>query len=189
MAFVRTGRSVRVDPAGSLGDDRHEVDLLRGTIEGLIPPGGSDEAVPFILDALTVDTTAFRHPVRPLGELLQAAGLEQRGFSFGRIGDDWLTLGEQHALRTRRRLADTWGFNQCCQAAFDQAYGALERAQQGEGVDARAIATSLSHGVVVPPWPSTASISSGRPNWPSWRRSDQPARPGTLPAHGSWSPR
>ena len=150
VAFVRTGRSVRVDPAGSLGDDRHEVDLLRGTIEGLIPPGGSDEAVPFILDALTADTTAFRHPVRPLGELLQAAGLEQRGFSFGRIGDDWLTPGEQHALRTRRRLADTWGFNQCCQAAFDQAYGALERAQQGEGVDARAIATSLSHGAVAP---------------------------------------
>ena len=37
VAFVRTGRSVRVDPAGSLGDERHEVDLLRGTIEGLIP--------------------------------------------------------------------------------------------------------------------------------------------------------
>ena len=150
VAFVRTGQSVRVEPAGSLGDDRHEVDLLRGAIDGVIPPGGSDEAFPFILDALTADPTAFRHPVRPLGELLQAAGLEQRGFSFGRVGDDWLTTGEQHALGVRRRLADMWGFNQCCQDAFDQAFDALDQAQRDVGIDARAVAYSLSHGAVAP---------------------------------------
>jgi hypothetical protein len=61
---------VSVEPAGALGDDRHEVDLLRATIDGRIPPLGCDEADPFILDALTSDPTAFRHPVRPLAELL-----------------------------------------------------------------------------------------------------------------------
>jgi hypothetical protein len=93
VAFVRTGRSVSVEPVGALGDDRHEVDLLRATIDGRIPHGGCDEADPFILDALTSDPAAFRHPVRPLGELLQAAGLEQRGFSFGRAGGDWMSAG------------------------------------------------------------------------------------------------
>ena len=150
VSFVRTGRSVSVGPAGDLGDDRHEVELLRGTIDGRIPLGGCDEAVPFILDALTSDPTAFRHPVRPLGELLQAAGLEQRGFSFGRAGDDWMSAGEEHHQRELDRLSDTWGFNRCCQAAFDQAYEALARTQRGEDIDARDVAAGLSHGAVAP---------------------------------------
>jgi len=100
VAFVRTGRSVSVELAGTLGDDGHEVGLLR------IPHDGCDEADPFILDALTSDPTAFRHPVRPLGELLRAAGLEQRGFSFGRSGDNWTSAGEQHHQRALDRLSD-----------------------------------------------------------------------------------
>ena len=150
VAFVRTGRSVSIEPADALGDDRHEVDLLRDTIDGQIPPGGCEEAVPFILDALTSDPTAFRHPVRPLGELLHAAGLEQRGFSFGRAGDDWTSAGEQHHQRELDRLADTWGFSRCCRAAFDQAYEALARTQHGQDIDARGVAASLSHGAVAP---------------------------------------
>jgi hypothetical protein len=150
VAFVRTGRSVRAEPAGALGDDRHEVELLRRAIDGRIPPGGCEEADPFILDALTSDPTAFRHPVRPLGELLQAAGLEQRGFSFGRAGDDWTNAGEEHHQRELARLSDTWGFNRCCRDAFDQAYEALTRTEHGQDIDARAVAVHLSHGAVAP---------------------------------------
>ncbi len=150
MAFVRSGRSVSVEPAGALGDDHHEVELLRSTIDGRIPPGGYEEAIPLILDALTSDPTAFRHPVRPLGELLQAAGLEQRGFSFGRAGDDWKSAAEEHHQRALDRLTDTWGFNRCCQAAFDQAYEALARTERGQDIDARSVAASLSHGAVAP---------------------------------------
>jgi hypothetical protein len=150
VAFVRTGRSVRVELAGDLGNDQHEVELLRGASDGRIPPGGGEEALPIVLDALTSDPTAFRHPVRPLGELLQAAGLERRGFSFGRAGDDWTSAGEEHYQRERARVSDSWGFDRCCRDAFDQVYEALTRTEHGQDIDARAVAAHLSHGVVAP---------------------------------------
>jgi hypothetical protein len=150
VAFVRTGRSVRVEPAGTLGDDRHEVELLRRATDGRIPPDGCEEAVPIILDALASDPTAFRHPLRPLGELLQTAGLERRGFSFGRAGDDWTSVGEEHHQRELARVSDSWAFNGCCRDAFDQAYEALKRTEHGQDIDARAVAASLSHGAVAP---------------------------------------
>ncbi|HXA34461.1 MAG TPA: SEC-C domain-containing protein [Acidimicrobiales bacterium] len=150
VAFVRTGRSVRVEPAGALNGDQHEVELLRGASAGWIPPGGGAEALPIVLDALTSDPTAFRHPVRPLGELLHAAGLEQRGFSFGRAGDDWKSAGEEHYQRELDRLSHSWGFNRCCRDAFGQAYEALTRTAHGLDIDARAVAAHLSHGAVAP---------------------------------------
>ncbi|HEX3567051.1 MAG TPA: hypothetical protein VHU17_16900, partial [Acidimicrobiales bacterium] len=149
-AFVRTGQSVRVEPAGALGDDEHEVELLRRAVDGRIPRDGCEEAVPIVLDALTADPTAFRHAVRPLGELLQSAGLEQRGFSFGRAGEDWTSAGEDHYQRELDRLSDSWGFNRCCRDAFDQAYEALTRTEHGQDIDARAVAAHFSHGAVAP---------------------------------------
>ncbi|HEX3567927.1 MAG TPA: SEC-C metal-binding domain-containing protein [Acidimicrobiales bacterium] len=150
VAFVRTGRSVRVEPAGAPGDDQREVELLRGAVDGWIEPDGCEEAVPIVLDALTSDPTAFRRPVRPLGELLQSAGLEQRGFSFGRTGEDWTSAGEEHYQRELARVYDSWDFNPCCRDAFDQAYEALTRTEHGQDIDARAVAAHLSHGAVAP---------------------------------------
>jgi len=91
---------------------------LRDAAEKRIPTGSSEEAVPMLLDDLVADPGAFRRPVRPVDEVLAAAGFERRGFSFGRTGEQWKSLGEQVYEQRRRTLAQTWGISACCHEAF-----------------------------------------------------------------------
>lgn len=66
---------------------------------------GGEEAYPLVLDAMTTSPQAFRQPARPLGELLEAAGLERRGFSWGPQDRPWLDAGDNARLMARVRLA------------------------------------------------------------------------------------
>lgn len=164
VAFTRTGRTVTVTRVEEPVDDEHEVALLRDTIDGRIGPGDGEEAVPFALDAFTRDIEAFRRPVRPLGELLEAAGLERRGFSFGRAGEEWKSFSEQFWERRRVRTVEEYGFNGCCRQAFDRVYDAYEafRAAPEAGVpDVRAVAEALEHSSV---GPAVAACALGE--WP-----------------------
>ncbi len=153
VAFTRTGGTVAVTRAKQPADDEHEVALLRDTIDGRIGPGDGEDPVPFALDAFTRDIDAFRRPVRPLGELLEAAGLERRGFSFGRAGEDWKSFSEQFWERRRARTVEEYGLDGCCGQAFDRVYDAYEafRAAPEAGVpDVRAVAEALEHSSVGP---------------------------------------
>ena len=150
VAFVRNGDSVRVSSVTDLANDEHEMALLREAVDYRIPPGTGEEAVPLLLDALTLDPTAFREPVRPLGELLEAAGMERRGFSFGRAGEEWSSFSEQWRDGSRRDTLAKWGISGCCEDAFDEARTAYDGIRQGVVPDVRAVTRSLAHGAVAP---------------------------------------
>jgi hypothetical protein len=149
MAFVRSGDAVRVEAVGGLGEGELEVDLLRRAAER-IPAGAGEEPLPILLDALTLDPSAFRRPVRPLGELLVAAGLEQRGFSFGRAGEEWLSAGEEWRASCRVRVLERWDISGCCEEAFDAALASFERYQETGEEPARSVTHHLAHGVAAP---------------------------------------
>lgn len=152
IAFTRRGGSVSVARVDDLGDDDREVGLLRAAVGTRIPAGQGEEAVPLILDALTADPGAFRFPVRPLGELLVAGGLERRGFSFGRSGERWRSFGEEFRDDQRDRLGRRFGFDSCCMKAFDVARDAFDAFDVDgmAGLDVAEVAGALSHGAVAP---------------------------------------
>lgn len=149
VAFTRDGAVVRVERAAEAGDDALEVGLLGEAADKRIPPGSGDEAVPMLLDALVADAAAFRRPVRPVEELLLAAGLERRGFSFGRAGERWTSFGEEAHERRHQALAEAWGFSECCHAACDLVTRALAGFDaDGAEPDPSAVAGALRHGTV-----------------------------------------
>jgi len=158
MAFTRRGTTIEVAPTVGLADDTREVELLTAAVDGRIQPGHGEEALPVVLDAitasLTADPPAFRRPVRPLGELLEAAGLERRGFSFGRAGEDWRSLREAAAEHERDQITRQWQFNTCCDRAFDQVHDAFDAFIVDGELDARTTNEALAHGAVAPAFAS-----------------------------------
>ena len=165
IAFSRVGTTVQIDPAGELSDDQSEVDLLRAALDGRVEPGTSEETPPIVLDALTASVIdggpAWRRPVRPLGELLEAAGGERRGFSWGRRGEEWMSAFEQFAEDLIDRLADAWNFNQCCKEAFGAVVEAFNRFGAGQDLDARGSAGHLGHGTVAPAFAAFGLATTG----------------------------
>lgn len=148
LAFTRRGTSVVIEPA-SLDDDARELQLLAATVDPRIRPGEGEEAVPLLLDALTADHTAFTTAARPVGELLEAIGLERRGFQFGRSGERWSTLSRSGLLGIMRQAAGRYGLDFCCQEAFHRAVDALLGIEAIPAVDGPAVARALGHGAVV----------------------------------------
>ncbi|MGH9095699.1 MAG: hypothetical protein ACRDXE_11105, partial [Acidimicrobiales bacterium] len=67
LAFTRRDHSVHVEVVAPNGDGALEIGLLRHAVDGHIPPGHGDEALPVALDALAADPEAFRRPRPPLG--------------------------------------------------------------------------------------------------------------------------
>lgn len=172
IAFRRQGARVTVEPASALTPDDHVIRRLQDAAEDRIPAGGSEEAFPFVLDAMTMDAQAFRVPARPLGELLAAAGLERRGFSWGRQGTPWLDA-DQRARQFRRDLAARhYQFDRCCLAAYERVVEAVSTPDGGP--DNVRIADDLSHGWVAlaaaqevldfPDRPADAEADSGDPS-------------------------
>ena len=132
----------------ALAADADEIEALRVAAERRLRDGAGEEAVPLILDALTAAPTTFRRPVRPLGELLQAAGLEQRGFSFGRQGTAWRSFGERVGERRLEQVVERYHFDRCCSAAFDAVRSAYDAFGEASAIDMTAGAKALSHGAV-----------------------------------------
>lgn len=169
LSFTRRGTTVEVALATELVDDEHEVDLLRQVVDSRLRPGESEEAYPLVLDALLLDPGAFRRPMRPVGELLEAAGLERRGFSFGRRGEDWLTSHEQAARESMARTTEEWDLESCCLAAFEAVCAAWEQfdsprpAEIPDRGEARQLATALDHGAVGPAFADHVLRVSARP--------------------------
>lgn len=164
VAFTRTGATVALTAvAGPVGDER-EVALLGAAAAGRIPPGGGEEALPVVLDAMAADTGAFRRPLRPLGELLEAAGLERRGFSFGPAGEPWRSAGQLHRERRFENAAATWGLDPCCMKELVRVvdgFGAFA-GRAGGGVDMAAMAKALAHGAVADAFAEMVLPGGGR---------------------------
>ena len=148
VAFIRNGDAVRLELVHELGDGDREVELLGRAAEHRIAGGEGEEALPLVLDAMTLDPSSFRCPVRPLAELLKSAGLEQRGFSFGRAGEDWVSAGEEWRAHHRQSVLARWEISDCCEAAFDAALADFERYRQGVEPERTAASRHLGHGTV-----------------------------------------
>jgi tetratricopeptide (TPR) repeat protein len=150
MAFTRLGGSVRIEAAHQIGEGEQEIELLRQGVEHRIPEGQGEESFPVVMDALTLDLSAFRHPVRPLAELLRSAGLEHRGFTYGRAGENWESFGESSRKSARLRLLANWGITECCQEAFDAAWDSYSAFLEDIPPRIKDTAAHLSHGLVAP---------------------------------------
>ncbi|MDQ2723982.1 MAG: SEC-C domain-containing protein [Actinomycetota bacterium] len=150
VAFRRLGLTVEVGSAGELADGEREVDRLRATIDGRISPHEGEEAFPLLLDALAADADAFRRPVPPLGELLERAGLERRGFTFGRQGQTWFSRYDRARQKRREEVTEAWGFDTCCRSAFDHVDAAFAQfvVDPRQEVDAEAVNRDLGHSAV-----------------------------------------
>jgi hypothetical protein len=149
VTFTRRGRSVSLEivtPQDLAPDDR-EIAALRAGVEGQLPHGAGDEVVAILMEALASDPLAWRKPVRPLTELLPEAGLEHRGFSYGRIGEPWLSPGERYIERQRRELAE--GLEACCASRFEEVCDAYTQFCADGTVDGPAVLERLRHGPVV----------------------------------------
>ncbi len=147
VAFSRHDLTITVEVInGPLPDDGREVEALRRGAEAVISRDRWEEMTPILMEALSTDPTVFRRAVRPVGELALDAGLERRGFSFGRAGEDWRSAGESHSDRVRQQIGGDLGA--CCRTRFERCCNAFTAFQAGEGVDARDALQALRHGGV-----------------------------------------
>lgn len=152
VTFHRTDALVTIGPAGRLEPDEHQVELLREASQRVLRRNEGQESPVFVLDALTVDPAAFRRPVRPIGELLEAAGLERRGFSHGPAGPPWKSAGERARELQRLRLRRMYDFAACCEKAYDRVMDTIYALGAPDG-DPAELATAevgeaLAHGWV-----------------------------------------
>ena len=154
VCIRRKGRTVSLEVSPTLGRGEEEEVALRAAFGVRNSEDVGVEAEVLVRDALCHDPTLFRSPVAPIGELLERVGLERRGGWFGLRGEDW----EPPSVRARERwqaaVEESWGFDPCCQAAFEvvQAAWADHVLHRGTGSrsDQRPVARALGHGSVAP---------------------------------------
>jgi hypothetical protein len=154
VCIRRQGRTLSVEVTPDPGPGEAEEAALRAAFDVRNSVDVGAEAEELVMDALCHDPTLFRSPVVPIAELLDRAGLEQRGGWFGLRGVDWEPPGVRHRERLQAALRDSWGFDPCCEAAFE-----IVQAAWGDHVlhrgtpslsDQRPVARALGHGSVAP---------------------------------------
>jgi hypothetical protein len=154
VCFRRVGKTLVIQKASELGGGELEWQALRRAFEARHIEGVGVEPDELVLDALCHDPSLFRAPVVPVGELLERAGLERRGAWFGLKGEEWEPPGVRYMERDRAERRDTWGFDSCCEEAFEEvrdAWGDLvlhDSLPPSTGL--RSVARALAHGSVAP---------------------------------------
>lgn len=154
VCFRRAGKTVLIEKATELGEGVLEEQALRSAFEARHIEGVGVEPDELVLDALCHDLSLFRSPVVPVGELLERAGLERRDAWFGLKGEQWEPPGARHMERQRAERRDTWGFNACCEEAFEavrEAWGDhVVRNALPTSTGLRSVGRALAHGSVAP---------------------------------------
>jgi hypothetical protein len=151
LAFTRNDGvlSVEIIAEDEMADGIAEIEALRDAAHSWVVMGCGCEEAPVVMEALSRDPRLFRSPVPPVGELLVAAGLERRDQEWGWAHEEWLTRRERYRGHEDaiRRL---FGFNGCCDRAYERVKAAWVQHLRGNAVDARALAEDLGHGAVAP---------------------------------------
>jgi hypothetical protein len=149
LAFDRRGTTVEITPVDDLSPDDEVTEHLGDAARQRLRDERGEEAYPLVLDAMTTHPGAFRRPARPLGELLTAAGLERRGFSWGLQGRPWVDAADDARRMTRVVAARRYGFDRCCLAAHDRVLAAVDGAADGDGAASpHRLGRDLRHGWV-----------------------------------------
>jgi hypothetical protein len=154
VSLRRIGRTVSLEVVAAPGPGTAEVEALKQAFAIRHIEGVGVEPHELVLDALCHDSDLFRNPVLPVGELLELAGLERRDAWFGQRGEDWESPGFRYLEREMEYLRESWGFDSCCDAAFetvrkvwgDHVLGRSEPTRDS----LRLVARDLGHGSVAP---------------------------------------
>ncbi len=150
VAFRRTGNTFSLfRPKEVYRGDDEQAALLRAFNNHYEQSKGV-EPKELLLDALCEDPMLFRFPVPPIRELTQSLLLEPRGFWLGPATEDWNTPHEAWQIDKKAKLAESLGFESCCQKEFDHALAAWRkwRKSKHSNLDYKAVLNSLSHGQV-----------------------------------------
>jgi len=99
-------------------------------------------ALRWVLD----DQDALRTVHEPFTTLFAAAGLERRGDWVGRAGETWQSPPERQAAADRAARSEAYGFDDCCERAYDVVEASFR--ERTPGVSLRTVAESLAHGQV-----------------------------------------
>lgn len=151
VAFDRVDTGVDVYAVEDLGDGSAEVEAMREYATGWVGDGRGSEETPIVMEAIAHDELLFSQPVPPVGELLEAAGLERRGHEWGWADELWSTARERRDLDETYTMA-SYGLDGCCTRALERVRAAFEELQFREGsggdIDLAAVARDLGHGDV-----------------------------------------
>lgn len=150
LVFTRTDRAVSVEviDEDELGDGLAEMEALTEAAPRWIGDGRGSEELPVVMEAMARNPTLFRTPVPPVGELLSAIGLERRGIEWGWAAEEWQTR-QQRATDDDHRIRRLYGFDPCCDRAYDRVADAFRTFTRGDEVDGRALTENLAHGAVI----------------------------------------
>lgn len=154
LCLRREGSKVSLEVASEPGHGEAEVRALRAAFENQHVEGLGVEPDQMVMDALCHNPSLFHSPVPPIGELLESIGLERCGAWFGLRGEDWAPPLVRYMESEYDALCESWGFNGCCEAAFEIVRGAwsesLTSRRALEREDLRSVARGLVHGSVAP---------------------------------------
>lgn len=153
VCFRRTDRTVSLESPVEPGRGEAEERGLGAAFDLRHVEGFGVEAEELVMEALCHDQMLFRTAVAPIAELLERIGLERRGAWFGLRGEDWAPPGVHWELRQRDERRDSWGFDRCCETAFQtvlDAWHDLVLKGRTTTPDLRAVAKGLGHGSVAP---------------------------------------
>ena len=143
-----------------LADPGDEVAALRAAFDVWARPDGSFDAVPVMMEALGSSPTAFRRPVAPLGAIFAGLDLETRDGEWGPAATPWESFRERRGEWGDAgdgddgddgpvEVGDRFGFDRCCDVAFDRVVAAFERFASGDrDVDGNDLFSALGHGDV-----------------------------------------
>lgn len=150
VVLTRTDRvvSVEVIDEDDVGDGLAEMEALTEAASGWIGDGRGSEELPVVMEAMARNPALFRSPVPPLGELLSAIGLERRGIEWGWAAEEWQTRQER-STGDDHRIRQLYGFDPCCDRAYDRVADAFRSFSRNQEVDGRALADHLGHGAVI----------------------------------------
>lgn len=149
VAFLKTADgAVDIYPIDILGDGTQEAAAIRAEFDATSahPEAGYD-LFPILIEAIASKPGLFTSPVRPIGDLLETVGLEYRDGMVGPAGTQWRHAAVVFADDLRTKVAEIYGFDMCCHAAFDTVVDAWSRNMEPSQPQPDAVVTveALAH--------------------------------------------
>jgi tetratricopeptide (TPR) repeat protein len=165
IAILKTeGGAVDVFPVDMFGDGKAEAEAIRAEFDATSQePEAGYELWPILIDAIASGPDLFTRPVAPIGDLLDAAGLEYRYGMVGLAGTPWRPASAILADKLRAQFAEMYEFEMCCHAAFDTLLNAWDWSVGASQTEPDAVVTveALTHGNVSLAFTSWANAMGG----------------------------
>ena len=148
LSFTYRSGGVRLEVVTEPGDGAAEQTAMAEVFEERVAaaPEVSFDVNILINKAIITDQGLFRSPVRPIGDLLDAAGIEVDEMWVGRKGEDWESGSIRSGVAVARMDAEKRGLADCCVSGIETVVGYALGREEDPGV----VNAALSHGAVAP---------------------------------------